>query len=144
MPVRMFGIVPIEFWHNVEIRNLSTTTRLVAIYLSAGEHNTMIGCFRLPLPYIESDLHLAKRFVIKAIKELTAISFLQFDPASNYFMITNHLSARAQKWLANSNNYIAATKALNEIPDSVPFKEKVRLQLVAIKGSASINDGIDD
>jgi hypothetical protein len=139
--MRVFGILPTEFWKEDKLQSLSIPTRLVAIYLYAGPHTNVIGCYRLPLSYIAEDLKIPKRLVRKAIKELIAISFLRFDEASKYFVITNFLSTRAKKWLANPNNYIAATRELDEISESVPFKEEIRLQLIEIKGQATNNDG---
>lgn len=138
--MRTFGILPTEFWKNEKLQSLPATTRLIAAYLYSGPHNNMIGCFRLPLTYIAEDLKLQMRFVSKAIKELTAISFLRFDEASKYFVITNFITARAKKWLLNQNNYIAATRVLEEISDSVPYKEEIRLQLIEIKRPDSNDD----
>jgi hypothetical protein len=138
--MRMFGILPTEFWKEDKLQNLSIPTRLVAIYLYAGPHTNVIGCYRLPISYIAEDLKIQKRFVIKAVKELSAICFLRFDEASKYFAITNFLSTRAKKWLANPNNYIAATRELDEISESIPFKEEIRLQLIEMKRGTSNDD----
>jgi hypothetical protein len=142
--MRIFGILPKEFWENDRLRKLSATTRLVAVYLHAGPHSTVIGCYRIPLAYVAEDLNFSLRHVKKAMAELTEISFLRFDLTSNYVEITNFLSTRARKWLANPKNRISAARALEEIPDTVPFKEEIRRQLLEIKEPAPINDTIDD
>jgi hypothetical protein len=138
--MRDFGLIPTCFWKDERIQNLKVPTRLVGIYLYAGPHTNVIGCFRLPLSYISEDLRIPKRILTKAIEDLTAISFLRFDEASKYFAITNFLSTRAKRWLSNQNNFIAATRELDQIPESVPFKEEIRLQLIEIKGGASNGD----
>lgn len=138
--MRTFGILPTEFWKDEQLQSLPVPTRLIAAYLYSSPHTNSIGCFRLPLSYISEDLHIQQRFVVKAVKELTAILFLQFDPPSKYFAITDFISARAKKWLANPNNYIAATRELEEIPDSVPFKSEIRRQLIEIKRPGSNGD----
>lgn len=142
--MRQFGILPTEFWRDPKIRSLEPRTRLVAVYLYAGPHTNAIGCFRLPLSYIEEDLAIQRRFVQKAVKELVDISFLRFDDDSRYFVLNNFLQSRAQNWLKNPNNFKSALRELNEIPESIPFREEISLQLAAFKGEGSNGDTNDD
>jgi hypothetical protein len=132
--MRAFGIIDNGFWKNESLQRLPVPTRYVAIYLASGPHTNAVGCFRLPLSYISEDLNIQSRFVMKAIKELEAISFLKFDTSSKYFAIMNFFTTRVKKSLANSNFRIAATRELEEIPDSVPFKKEIQLQLIEIIG----------
>lgn len=138
--MQMFGIVPVEFWRDANLRKLSSQTRLIATYLLTSEHTNIIGCFRLPLQYATADLGFSRRSVVTAIAELTSIAFLEFDPSTDYFFIKEFLSNRARKWLANPKNFTSACKAVNEIPDVVPFKEAVRLQVIEIKGTPLDDD----
>ncbi len=138
--MRTFGILPVEFWNDEQLRAQSAPTRLVAAYLFSGPQCNIIGCYRLRLSYVADELNLQKRHVVAAVRNLEAIRFLRFDPSSNYLAISNFISARVKKWLANPNNRIAATRELDEIPDHVPFKSEIRLQLFESKREAGDND----
>jgi hypothetical protein len=159
--MRKFGLVPIEFWKNRELLALPAPTFKVAIYLVAGPHSNALGCFEIPIPYIVDDLKLLRKTVVNAMAQLQAIGFLKYDPNTRYvLLLSSHFEAegntplaqgshfegerstpkdlklglRASGALRNANNLISATRELSQMPDSVPWKSELSLQLAAIKG----------
>ena len=56
MAKRDYGILSTDFFTNRKINGLSLPAQLLFIYISHGPHSNGIGCYRLPINYIISDL----------------------------------------------------------------------------------------
>ena len=70
--MRTYGKVKIAFWEDDKIRGLPDAPKLLALYCLTGEHSNAIGCFRLPLGYIETDLRWSKDTAQTALERLDA------------------------------------------------------------------------
>lgn len=72
-----FGTLAAGFWRDA--RTLSPTARLVLAYVHTSEHRQLAGLYRLPLPYIASDLDLSPAEAQAALDELVAAGVLIYD-----------------------------------------------------------------
>lgn len=127
-----------DFWKNQDLLSLPAQVFKVAVYLLAGPHTNVLGSFYVPVAYICDDLHLLRKSVVKAIAHLDRVSFLKYDVSTRYALI---LSLRASGALQNPNNLKCAIRELSQMPDSVPWKQELSLQLAEIRGQ---QDNADD
>ena len=89
--MRTYGKVKIAFWEDVKIRELPDAPKLLALYCLTGEHSNAIGCFRLPLGYIETDLRWNREQAQAALGELVASGFALYDSETHYLLMPNYL-----------------------------------------------------
>ncbi|MCD6039985.1 MAG: hypothetical protein K0S27_1385 [Gammaproteobacteria bacterium] len=89
--MRSYGAIQTSFWGNVEAQQLSDQAKLLIAYLLTGPHTTMLGCFRLPKGYIESDLQWERDKSESALSELSRNNFVSYDDSSGWLLIQNFL-----------------------------------------------------
>ena len=124
--MRKFGQITMDDWRNKKLMKLPAATFKVAMYLLTGPHHNSIGCYRIPIEYISSDLFLKRRTVVKAVDQLVEILFLKYDWDSQYVYIPDFWSTRGSP---NVNILSCATREEAQIDESVPFKQEVSLQI---------------
>jgi len=89
--MRTYGKVKITFWDDERIKKLPDPAKLLAIYCLTCEHSNAIGCFRLPLGYIETDLAWEKAKAEDALTELIASGFALYDRDSAFILMPRYL-----------------------------------------------------
>ena len=89
--MRTYGKVKIAFWEDDKIKKLQDTPKLLALYCLTGEHSNAIGCFRLPIGYIETDLRWDKDKAQSALTELIEAGFVIYDDETNYLLMPRYL-----------------------------------------------------
>lgn len=89
--MRTYGKVKIAFWEDEKIATLSDASKLLALYCLTGEHSNAIGCFRLPLGYVETDLRWDRQKAESALQELIDIGFAIHDPDTQYLLLPRYL-----------------------------------------------------
>lgn len=89
--MRTYGKVKITFWDDDRIKKLSDSGKLLAVYCLTCEHSNAIGCFRLPVGYIETDLGWDKAKAQAALTELIASGFALYDEVSAYLLMPRYL-----------------------------------------------------
>lgn len=89
--MRTYGKVKIAFWEDIKIRELSDAPKLLALYCLTGEHSNAIGCFRLPIGYVETDLRWDKEKAQAALDEIVAAGFALYDEETHYLLMPNYL-----------------------------------------------------
>lgn len=89
--MRTYGKVKIAFWEDEKIRELPDAPKLLALYCLTGEHSNAIGCFRLPLGYIETDLRWSKDTAQAALTELIDTGFALYDEETHYLLMPRYL-----------------------------------------------------
>lgn len=89
--MRIYGKVKITFWDDDRIKKLPDAAKLLALYCLTCEHSNAIGCFRLPLGYIETDLGWDKTKAQAALTELITSGFALYDEASAYLLMPRYL-----------------------------------------------------
>ncbi|PGH58024.1 hypothetical protein CRT60_08685 [Azospirillum palustre] len=93
--MRTYGKVYMAFWTDEKTGSLPGDAQRVALYLLTGPHSNSIGCFRLPLPYITSDLRLTEDEAKAALATLENIGFIVRCPSSGWTLIVNYLRHNA-------------------------------------------------
>lgn len=89
--MRIYGKVKITFWDDDRIKKLPDTAKLLALYCLTCEHSNAIGCFRLPIGYIETDLAWDKAKAEAALTELIDSGFALYDRDSAYLLMPRYL-----------------------------------------------------
>jgi hypothetical protein len=116
--MRDYGKVHTGFWHNEELRGLDSDAKVLALYLLTSPHTTMIGAFRLPDAYACEDLDWTPERLRNCFRTLSG--FAEYDPKTKWVWIVNFVRFNRPE---NPNQWKAAVKLAESIPDSVPFKE---------------------
>ncbi|HOV88042.1 MAG TPA: hypothetical protein PLM79_16925 [Syntrophobacteraceae bacterium] len=111
--MRDYGKIYVSFWTSADTSSLSMEAKLLGAYLLSSSHTNMIGCFRLPVQYVCSDLQFASESVLNAFAELSTIGFATYDEKHQWIIIHNFL-----KWnrIENHNQGKAAMKLAEQIP----------------------------
>ncbi len=118
--MRLYGSIHTGFWGSADIQSLSDQGKLLITYLLTGPHSNMLGCFRLPLGYIESDLQWERQTVNQALAELSKNQFIAYDDASNWLLIHNFLKFNS---ICNPRQGIGIQKLFDMVPSqSTVFK----------------------
>lgn len=91
--MRLYGSIHTGFWAETNTQRLSDQSKVLITYLLTGPHTNMLGCFRLPLGYIESDLQWEKQKVRDALVELGHASFITYDESSHWLLIHDFLKS---------------------------------------------------
>lgn len=117
--MRDYGKVQSTFWTSDDIRRLSDTARMLALYLLTGPHTNQIGCFRLPDGYVSEDLNWTIETVQKGFAELSENGFANRDEGSKWVFINNFL-----KWneIENPNQGKSAIRLFDQVPNSSSVK----------------------
>lgn len=89
--MRTYGKVKIVFWEDEKIAPLSDSAKLLALYCLTGEHSNAIGCYRLPIGYIQTDLRWDAEKSQAALNELIASGFIIYDESTQFILIPNYL-----------------------------------------------------
>lgn len=89
--MRTYGKVKIAFWEDEKIAGLPDAAKLLALYCLTGEHSNAIGCFRLPIGYIETDLRWDKAKAESALACLIDSGFALYDEDSHYLLMPRYL-----------------------------------------------------
>ncbi|QCG97362.1 hypothetical protein E6C67_26685 [Azospirillum sp. TSA2s] len=93
--MRTYGKVYTSFWTDEKTGSLSSDAQRVALYLLTGPHSNSIGCFRLPLPYLMTDLRLSEEDAKAALATLESMGFIVRDQSSGWTLIVNYLRHNA-------------------------------------------------
>ena len=118
--MRNYGKVFCSFWDARIIKSLSDQGKLLASYLLTSQHTTLIGCFRLPIGYIQEDLHTwTRETVSSAFVELTRIGFVTVDEDTSWVLIHRYLIWNP---IENPNQGKQAARLFEKIPTSVSVK----------------------
>ncbi len=99
--MRKYGKIPIEFWAEKTVKRLSDDAKLLAVYCLTSEHSNAIGCYRLPVGYIKTDLSWEPAKVEAALDELVRLQFIMRDPDTDFIFIPYHL-----KWNPIENSKV--------------------------------------
>ena len=120
--MRDYGVVRVRFWSWVKRKKLSIEARDLALYLLTSPHGNSLGCFRLPMAYLCDDLDANAKAVSKSLDELKAVGFLEREEEDGWTWIRDFLEHNP---IPNGNVGKAIGKLLEQIPQSVPFYERL-------------------
>lgn len=77
--MRKYGTVDTCFWTDGKIRTLSEKGKFLFLYLLTCQHSNAIGCYRLPLAYISSDLKWTPETVTQTVTQTVSIGLIEYD-----------------------------------------------------------------
>src|SRR3990167_9250410 len=111
--MREYGQVQSAFWGHPDIAQISDQGKLLALYLLTGPQSNGLGCYRLPVGYVQSDLGWPEETVSKGFDELFRNGFCNRCERTKFVLIPGFL-----KWntIANGNVAAAREKEFREIP----------------------------
>ena len=89
--MRDYGKVYTRFWLKQNVLSWSDSAKLLGLYLLTCPHCNLLGCFRLPIGYVASDLNWDEQQVAKTLSELEQDQFLIRCEASGWTLIRSFL-----------------------------------------------------
>ena len=116
--MRRYGKVSTALFTDPKSAAWDDETFRVAVYLLAGPHTTLTGCFRLPLGYLSDDLAKPTAKLKLAIAKLELDDWLCYDAASKWVWIKKFIIHNPFESL---NVAKAALRVIGEVPQSVNF-----------------------
>lgn len=131
--MRPYGRVFTQFWIDEDVKKLSDSAKLLALYLLTSPHSNAVGCFRLPDGYIAGDLDWPVGQVELTMHELLAMGFCIRCNATGFLMIRNYLRFNP---IENPNVGKAVARTVEAIPKNTvlmgplydalkPFRERL-------------------
>lgn len=120
---RNYGKIEVVTWQNPKFRALSDDGKLLYLYLIACPHGNAIGCFRLPLGYVQDDLQWNAERVFRHVSELVSRRMIERDEATS-------LTFLAGWWGHNTieNAFVAkgALKVIEKLPRCAVFNNAIK------------------
>ena len=89
--MRIYGKVKIAFWYDQKIIATDDSVKLLALYCKTGKHSNAIGCYRLPLGYIQTDLGWSTEKAKTCLQTLIAIGFIKYDEETQFLFMPDYL-----------------------------------------------------
>lgn len=80
-----------SLWLKKNVLSWSDSAKLPGLYLLTCPHCNLLGCFRLPIGYVASDLNWDEQQVAKALNELEQDQFLIRCEESGWTLIRSFL-----------------------------------------------------
>ena len=111
--MRDYGKVYTRFWLKQNVLSWSDSAKLLGLYLLTCPHCNLLGCFRLPIGYVASDLNWDEQQVAKALNELEQDQFLIRCEESGWTLIRSFLKHNP---IENPNQGKAAFRLLKDVP----------------------------
>ncbi|OED45241.1 hypothetical protein ACH42_05265 [Endozoicomonas sp. (ex Bugula neritina AB1)] len=87
--MKAFGIIDSQFWLDRDLRSVSFEARYLALYLLSCPHGDMLGIFKLPAAYAQSDLQWDEKTFTAAMQELSTIGFVDWSGTDEYVCVTH-------------------------------------------------------
>ena len=88
--MKVHKTLPQNFWINTNKTFFSEET-LVLVYLIDSPHTNRLGCFRLPLRFIKSDLNYKEGTLTEVFQELIDNNYLIWDDINEWGYLTHFL-----------------------------------------------------
>lgn len=111
--MRDYGKVYTRFWLKQNVLTWSDSAKLLGLYLLTCPHCNLLGCFRLPIGYVASDLNWEEQQVTSALSELEQDQFLIRCEVTGWTLIRSFLKHNP---IENPNQGKAAFRLLKDVP----------------------------
>jgi hypothetical protein len=123
------------------IAHLDDIARELALYIMTCRHNTILGCYYLPISYICEDLKwfIKKKGAIQIpdveraaemLQVLEKENLIKYDYEKQVLLLIEHFDDNP---LQNANQVKAAIKCINELPKSPLFRDLKELTRPLVK-----------
>lgn len=112
--MREYGQIQCSFWTDADHQGLSDAAILLAAYLLTGPHSNGLGCYRLPIGYIQEDRpNWSIETISKGFNELSRIGFCKRCETTKYVLIPKFLYWNP---IVNPKIGIARVKEFETVP----------------------------
>lgn len=120
---KSFRKISPSIWNSNRLARLSSdTARLTYIYLITSPHVTSIGCYRLPVAYIatdlDHDLSTKMKLTKDIIKEIINVGLIQYDFSEEVMLIEYWFDHNA---ITNRRHLQGCIAAFENIPGNSPI-----------------------
>ncbi len=122
MAKRKFSMLAPEIWTSKRFRAQTERSKLLALYLIAGPHQTNLGCYWLSEGYVCSDMGWTPDELEAARTPLIEAGLIAFDPETDEVFVPGWFKFCGPK---NDDHAVAVDKQLADI-DSKPLREQAR------------------
>lgn len=114
---RHFRISP-KFWSEAKREDWTDDEIILGLYVLTCDHRLTEGLFRLPMPYICSDLRWTSERLAAPLSSLIRRGFIHYDEAAEVVLI-----AKALKWQSPSTDkqMLGAWRQIEELPSTPLF-----------------------
>lgn len=99
-------------WTEPKFIALSDADRVVYIYLATCEHQTSVGCARVPRMYAAADLRRATTEFAESVERLQAATLIVGDPETEEFFVCNWFETNGP---TNPRHLAGLLKRIDEI-----------------------------
>ena len=107
-----------SFWTSSDVLRMNEDQKVLFAYLITCDHSNTIGCYRLPLGYIMSDLNWAKERVTDTLDKLLFWQAAKYDKEHQWVFIPNYMKHNK---IQNPNQALAALKQYIQVPDKFRY-----------------------
>jgi hypothetical protein len=117
--MRDYSKISPQFWideKGKQIKQLGSTTQLIALYLLSSPHSTMLGIYYLPIPLIAHELAIPMEEASKGLAKLSHIQFCTYDTVSEYVWVQEMALSQVGHLKYQDNR----VKQINEIYAALP------------------------
>jgi len=113
--VAQYHRVSPKYWP--DMRDLSTSAKLLGLYILTCKHRSTEGLFHLPVAYAAEDMELSVAATRKALRELEAREFVSYDEKAQVLFIHKALTYPGQAPVSEKQ-VAGAMNALSHVPPS--------------------------
>jgi len=125
--MRDYGTIDSGVWKHPDFKPLSDAAKTLFAYLKTCDHGNLIGCFHIPLAYIQGDLKWTEKKCKETLSELLPNGFVAYCETTEYVLIHKQIEKLP---FQNENQAKAALKLFSEIPKRFTFFEDLRKMLL--------------
>lgn len=111
--MRDYGKVYTRFWLTKKVMSWGDSEKLLTLYLLTCPHCNLLGCFRLPVGYVSSDLSWPEDKALATLNELEEAGFMIRCESTGWTVIRNFLRYNP---IENPNQGKAAMRLLKDVP----------------------------
>lgn len=125
-----YGSVDTGIWKHPDFKTLDADSKLMFLYLKTCDHQNLIGCFHLPILYIQADLTWTEERVRQTLSKLFEKGFVMVDERLEMVFLPKHL---AKHPFQNPNQAKGAESVFNEIPKRFKYIKELAESILTQK-----------
>lgn len=112
--MRDYAKISTTIWRSKKFRSVSDNDRLFYLYLHTCPHVNSVGCFVLPVGYMQADLGWSEEAIYKCIDSLSKAYLLEHNKQEDLVRIVDYL--KFEKF-TNQKHAAGAVKIATTLPD---------------------------
>jgi hypothetical protein len=108
---RKFATIKPGIWETKKLRAATPNAKLLAMYLMTNPHFCMVGIYRIPQYFMETDTGLNSSDMLAALSELIELEFCEYDSPSEVVWVRD----MALSQVSDNPNEKQQTGIINEL-----------------------------